>query len=140
MILMGRRSEPKPLFDDPEFPFSSNFPGSFSTRLAALLLCLEITNALNLSSEEQSLRFLQKISSKIRKLMVADDRFVKLIDEFGELRLNFPSSELEASEDYMALLRELYSKLDDFEAARQIFEKLVETLAVLRLTHELGRD
>jgi len=136
---MGRR-EPKPLFDDPEFPFSPSFPGCFSTRMAALLLCLEITNALNLSSEEENIHFLQRISSKIRKLMVADDRFVRLIDEYGDLRFKFPNSELEKNKDYMALLCKLYSKLDDPKGAKRIFEKLIETLAVLRLTHELGRD
>jgi len=137
---MVKHSRPKPLFDDPEFPFSSNFPGLFSTRLAALLLCLEIINALDLPSEEENLRFLQKISSKMRKLMVADDYFVKKVDEYGELRFNFPSSELEKNKDYMALLRKLYSKLDEPKGAKRIFKKLIETLAILRLTHELGRD
>ena len=140
MILMVRRSEPKPLFNDPEFPFSPNFPGYFSTRLAALLLCLEITNALNLSSEEQNFASLKKISSKMRKLMVADDYFVKIIDEYGELRFNFPSSELEKNKDYMTLLHRLYSKLDDPKGAKRIFKKLIETLAILRLTRELARD
>lgn len=138
MILMAAHSNTEP-FNSSEFPFPASFPGTFETKMGALMLSLEVTGALNLPSEK-NYDLLCKVSRKIKKLMMIDERFLKLINEYSKLRFNFPSSKLEANKTYMALLRKLYSKLDDQVKARHILGKLNETLAILRLTHELGRD